>query len=77
MAGGALPPGLQLTNEGVVAGKVTKAGDYQFSIALGDRFTPAVTQPCTMRVKPLALRVLNIGAAPSGSIGQPYSMRFS
>ena len=74
---GSLPQGLQMTSDGVVTGTVTTVGDFQFDVGLTDR-SSIVSTPCTLKVKPLALRFSTLGTpAPAGKIGQPYSTRFS
>jgi len=74
---GDLPAGLQLTDSGVVQGKVTAAGTFQFNLGLRDQSMMSVAVPCSIKINPLALRVSTVGPATSGKIGLPYSMQFS
>ena len=74
---GALPPGLQMNAGGVVEGKVTAAGDFQFVLGLSDSNRLSVSQPCSMKVKPLALRISSNGPAPAGKLGDRYSSQFA
>ena len=73
---GAMPPGLQLSADGVVEGRLITAGDFQFGVALRDNSLLSVAEPCSMKVRPLSLRVADLGAPAVARIGQPYSTRF-
>ncbi len=74
---GTLPPGLQMNAAGVVEGKLTKAGDFQFGVGLSDASRLSVSQPCSLKVKPLALQILSTGPAAAGKIGERYSSQIA
>ncbi|MBS1872640.1 MAG: putative Ig domain-containing protein [Acidobacteria bacterium] len=75
---GALPAGLRLsTTTGWVDGTPTVAGEFAFNLSLRDASMQAITQPCSLRVRPLALGVSGNCPAPAATVGQLYVTRFT
>lgn len=74
---GNLPAGIRLSSTGIVDGTPSAPGDFQFALSLRDRSMQTITQPCSIRVKPLLLSLASACPAPSATVGQPYSVRFS
>ncbi|MCI0389942.1 MAG: putative Ig domain-containing protein [Acidobacteria bacterium] len=76
LAGGALPPGLSLTTNGLLSGTPTTPGTYQFTLSATDlssgcsgsrAYTITITAPCsTLTIDPPTL--------PDGKKGAPYSV---
>jgi hypothetical protein len=69
---GALPPGMSVSNAGVISGTPTLAGAFSFTVQLADS-TPALAPlPCSITITgPAALAIS--GAPLAGTFGSSYS----
>ncbi len=69
---GALPPGIQLSSAGVLAGTTTLAGSYPFTIRAIDATSASTTAALTLIVSsPIVTFITN--SLPSGTIGVLYN----
>ncbi|MCS7026039.1 MAG: Ig domain-containing protein [Bryobacteraceae bacterium] len=70
---GALPPGLNLTPSGVLAGTPTVVGTYTFGIQVRDSLNAVATQNFTLTVSLSAALSIEPASLPSGSVGVTYT----
>lgn len=75
LAAGALPPGLSLTDSGVLVGQATSAGDFSFSVQVADALGQVATRPYLLTISP----PISIGPAelPKGALYQDYSAQLN
>jgi len=71
--GSALPPGLALSQGGVMAGTPTQAGSFAFSVACSSGTTVAATLQVAPAADPAATPI----TLPAATVGQPYSYTFT
>ena len=73
---GSLPPGLSLTNGGVLQGTATASGSYSFSVGVSDSstVTESATQSFTLTVVLLAITTTSL---PAGTVGTPYAAQLA
>jgi len=73
LAGGTLPPGLNLSASGNLSGTVTTAGTYSFLVSAADGNNPANAglRQFVLTVTPISLTTSNL--LPYGNFGTPYS----
>jgi large repetitive protein len=67
---GALPPGISLSKEGVLAGSATSAGDWDFWLEVSDQDPPSASW-CLPAKSEREFRI-RVGA-PAATVGTPYS----
>ncbi|MGI5865665.1 MAG: putative Ig domain-containing protein, partial [Myxococcales bacterium] len=72
LAGGALPPGIDLDAGGLLGGVPTATGDFAFDLRVVDAHAREALQPFTLTVLPPA-PVFASHPLPEGMVGQPYS----
>jgi len=73
--GGALPPGLTLSEDGTLEGAPTTAGTYQFTVSAANRAGGVSSAPLTIVVDQAP--AFTSSAPPVGSTAAPYSFRFA
>ena len=73
VAGGALPPGMTLSNGGLVAGTPTVAGNYSFSVQATDSTNATTTAAFTLLVNGGSDLQILTTSLPNGQIKQGYS----
>jgi hypothetical protein len=73
--GSSLPPGLTLAPNGVLSGTPTEAGSYNITVQVVDAGFFSATAARTVTVKPAL--TLSADGLPDGTVGSPYSARFS
>ncbi|MGO4256215.1 putative Ig domain-containing protein [Marmoricola sp. RAF53] len=71
---GALPPGLTLSNGGLVSGTPTRAGDYGFTVTFTETSTGnADSQQLLLHVSAPGAPVITTTSLPTGTAGTPYA----
>ena len=72
---GALPPGLNLSSSGLVAGTAQTPGSFTFTVQAADGNTPpnVATQTYTVNVSVTGLTVQTVQAEVDGVVGQAYT----
>jgi uncharacterized repeat protein (TIGR02543 family) len=70
---GTLPPGLTLSNQGVISGTPTRAGSYNFTVKVTDSNDHASSRKLTIAVKGSStLSIKTATVVPTGQPGQPF-----
>lgn len=69
LSGGALPPGLSLSTDGIIAGTATTAGSYDFQVQVQDASGGQGTKNLTIRV----VDITSTSPLPDGTVLQAYS----
>ena len=69
--GGTLPPGLALSNQGVLSGTPTSAGTYSFTVTASDTIGASASQNDTITIN--APVTLNPGVLSSGLVNAAYN----
>ena len=78
MATGSLPPGLSLSDSGVISGAPTqvRVGPFEFTVRLTDAAQTTVTsQPLQITIVPGPLLILTTGDLTRGTVSVPYSFQ--
>jgi large repetitive protein len=70
--GTTLPPGLALSDNGVISGTPQAAGSYQFTVQVQDTLNNVATQPLTITITAGSLTVTTT-LLPGGSQNSPYN----
>jgi hypothetical protein len=73
---GSMPPGLALSNAGVIAGTPTTAGSYTFSIRATDSTSATATQSFTLVVNG-GITITSTSPLTAGAVNTAYSFTFS
>ena len=76
VASGVLPPGLALSQDGVVSGVPERVGGYTFSVAVADARGVSSQQVYTLAIAEANLTDSQLNL-PAGSVGMPYSAPLS
>lgn len=79
IASGALPAGLSLGTNGVIAGTPSGSGTSQFTVQVADNATPpaTLTQPFTITIAPAQPISIVTTTLPEGVVGIPYNASIS
>jgi hypothetical protein len=79
--GSALPPGLNLSNAGVISGTPTVAGNYAFTLSATDESGVVINFGFNQRVSPIAISDPGVlpdpRQLPDAISGQPYAFTFA
>ena len=75
LAGGTLPPGVNLADSGIVSGNPTAAGDYDFTVRAADSANRLAVRAVRMTINAAPATPITITSAglASGTVGQPYN----
>ena len=73
VASGSLPPGLSLSNDGVITGVPSASGTFLFTVRVRDSDSQTATRSLQMRIVSSALRITSTSPLPSGVVGTAYS----
>ncbi len=71
--GSTLPPGLTLSNAGVIGGVPTAAGQYAVTFQVFDRLQGSATRSLTMVIRAPAALSITTTSLPGGTVGATYS----
>jgi hypothetical protein len=71
--GSSLPPGLTLSNSGVLSGSSPKSDTFQFTVLVTDAASNSVNLQYTLQVD--AIQILTPRTPPPLTIGQPFSLQ--
>lgn len=71
--GSALPPGLSLSNTGVISGVPTVAGQFPVTFRVIDRFENSATRSLTMVIRAPAALSITTASLPGGTVGSSYN----
>ncbi len=63
-AASALPAGMSMSADGIITGAPSAAGEYEFSIAAGEKTAAKVLYPCKPKVKNYKLKVYALAGLP-------------
>ncbi|MDP2996537.1 MAG: Ig domain-containing protein, partial [Bryobacterales bacterium] len=74
-ASGNLPPGLTISAAGRAAGVPRQAGAFEFALSVTDARGQRVSQSCSQRVRPPAVRVATACPLPQARVGTAFTMR--
>jgi hypothetical protein len=72
LAGGTLPPGLNLSAAGLLNGTPTTPGNFDFSVRVTDSAAATLTKAISLKVNALPL-VISTTALPGGLVGTAYN----
>ncbi|MEI9975198.1 MAG: putative Ig domain-containing protein [Ignavibacteriota bacterium] len=74
---GALPPGVSMSNSGLLSGTPTKAGSYPFLVYIDDSTGASAHQNYTLNVAAPGLLITAPSPLPAGQINVPYTAQLS
>jgi hypothetical protein len=70
---GALPPGIELSHDGVFSGTPTTEGDFTFTVQVGSGSGDVDTGEFTITVLPAGSLTIVTSSLPAGEVGKDYS----
>ncbi len=76
LTSGSLPPGLTLSSAGLISGRPTTPGDFNFTVQVLDSAGVSASKALSISVAQ-ALRITSADQMPAAVVGQPYSQRFA
>ncbi|MDD5772675.1 MAG: putative Ig domain-containing protein [bacterium] len=77
LTAGSLPNGLVLSGTGVISGRLTATGTFNFTVQVMDSVGTIATKAFTMTVNIGPLSITTVSPLPSGTLGTSYSRRLS
>jgi hypothetical protein len=75
--GSSLPPGLSLSQDGVISGTPTLAGLFGFTVEVEDRFGGTDSRFFTLTIDDAPPLAMSPDALPAGQVGLSYAVAFS
>jgi hypothetical protein len=72
-AGSSLPPGMTLSDSGVLSGSASGAGPFRFAAAVTDAASNTVNPEFTLQID--TIQILTPRALPAAPAGQPFSLQ--
>jgi hypothetical protein len=77
LGSGAIPPGLNLDNTGLMKGVPTTAGSYTFSVTVTDADGLSSSASFTVAIKPQPLNIITPGPLASVTVGAAINITFT